>query len=188
MAEPSPKSASTGRFGAATAAPTYFEPAKVTNMNNQDFPLIDGGVFANNPTMCALSSARRIYPNKSRFLIVSLGTGETRREIPYKDAKDWGLLGWARPLLYVLFDGVSDAVDYHMKQEFNHASYFRFQIELGANPDDEQAPNDDMDDARPENIKRLVRVAEHLLKKEKNAFNRLINQLKGDLADINDIM
>jgi len=167
---------------ATSAAPTYFEPAYVKNVKGDYFPLIDGGVFANNPSMCALSSARVLYPNKSRFLIVSLGTGETQREIPYDKAKDWGLIGWARPLLYILFDGVSDAVNYQLSQEFRPRDYFRFEIELGRDSNDNNAPNDDMDDARPENIERLEAVAEELMKKERPMLNRLINQLKAPKA------
>ncbi len=163
---------------ATSAAPTYFEPAYIPNINGQKFPLIDGGVFANNPAMCALSSARILYPNKTRFLIVSLGTGETQREIPYEKAKDWGLVEWARPLLYILFDGVSDVVDYHLRQEFPKRDYFRFQIDISNDIDDENAPNDDMDDTRPENISKLEAVAEILMKKEKAELDRLISQLK----------
>ncbi len=171
---------------ATSAAPTYFEPAKFEKPG-QFIPLIDGGVFANNPTMCALASARKLYPNRSRFLIVSLGTGETQRIIPYKDAKDWGLIGWARPLLYVLFDGVSDAVDYQLSQEFKRQDYFRFQTELSNDFDDENAPNDDMDDARPENIRKLEKVAEELIRKERKNLDRLVNQLKNPITPVADI-
>ncbi|MBU2498329.1 MAG: patatin-like phospholipase family protein [Proteobacteria bacterium] len=167
---------------ATSAAPTYFEPSYVKNGEGGTFPLIDGGVFANNPAMCALSSARLLYPNRSRYLVVSIGTGETRREIPYEKAKDWGLIGWARPLLYIIFDGVSDTVDYQLSQEFRSRDYFRFEIELGAGSWDEEAPNDDMDDARPENIKRLEALAQRLITKEKPSLERLARQLSRPMA------
>jgi predicted acylesterase/phospholipase RssA len=150
---------------ATSAAPTY----------------VDGGVFANNPAMCAVASARILYPGAANFLIVSLGTGLTEREIPYEQAKDWGLLGWARPLLGVIFDGVSDTVHYQLAQEFNQGArrrYYRFQIDLGGRRDDPASPNDDMDDARPENIRLLEAKAEELIRRERPNPNRLINQLK----------
>lgn len=165
---------------ATSAAPTYFEPAYVSNVPNANgtkYPLIDGGVYANNPVMCALSSARILYPKATRFLIVSLGTGETQREIPYDKAKDWGLAGWARPLLYILFDGVSDVADYHMQQMFSIRDYFRFQIDINNDMNNQHAPNDDMDDASPENIAKLEAVASSLIKNEKEKMNRLIQQL-----------
>ncbi len=168
---------------ATSAAPTYFEPAYVPNEEGTHFPLVDGGVYANNPVMCALSSARILYPKATRFLILSLGTGETQREIPYDKARNWGLLEWARPLLYILFDGVSDVADYHMKQMFSARDYFRFQIEISSDLSDQTAPNDDMDDATPENIAKLEAAAKTILKDEKDAFNRLIQQLRTPMTD-----
>ena len=112
---------------------------------------------------------------------------ETQRIIPYEDAKDWGLIGWARPLLYILFDGVSDAVDYQLSQEFKRQDYFRFQTDLSNDFDDENAPNDDMDDARPENIRKLEKVAEEMIRRERENLNRLVNQLKNPITPFADI-
>jgi predicted acylesterase/phospholipase RssA len=168
---------------ATSAAPTYFEPALVENASGTKFPLVDGGVFANNPAMCALASARAIYPKATNFLIVSLGTGLTEREIPYKEAKDWGLIGWVRPLLNVIFDGVADAVDYQLDQELNQGRpkwHFRFQIRLDVRPEDPASPNpnDDFDDARPENILRLEARARELIQQERQALNRVVDRLR----------
>jgi hypothetical protein len=171
---------------ATSAAPTYFEPAKLEKPG-RIIPLIDGGVFANNPAMCALASARKLYPKHSRFLIVSLGTGETQREIPYGEAKNWGLMGWARPLLYVIFDGVADAIHYQLSQEFSGRDYFRFQIDLSNDFDDGNAPNDDMDDARRENIQKLEAVAEELIRNERGNLNRLVGQLKNPIVPVSDL-
>lgn len=168
---------------ATSAAPTYFEPANVRSINGKNFYLVDGGVYANNPVMCAYSAAQILYPNSSRYMIVSLGTGETQRQIAYDDAKGWGLVGWARPLLYILFDGVSDVADYHMQQMFSNRDYFRFQADISSDPNDHNAPNDDMDDARPENIATLERLAHRILQDNKDRFSRLVNQLKSPIAD-----
>lgn len=173
---------------ATSAAPTYFEPARVPNVTNEPFHLIDGGVYANNPVMCAFSSAQVLYPNKSRFLFLSLGTGETQRTIDYDEAKDWGLIEWARPLLYILFDGVSDVADYHMQKMFAERDYFRFQSVISNDINDQNAPNDDMDDARPENIANLENLAHNILKEQKDKFNRLINQLKTPKTSRNELV
>ena len=101
---------------ATSAAPTYFEPAAVRAQNGTAYACIDGGVFANNPALCAYAAARRLYPKADSYLIVSLGTGQLERPIPLGRAKDWGLVGWARPLLGVIFDGVSDTVEYQLDQ------------------------------------------------------------------------
>lgn len=38
---------------ATSAAPTYFEAAQIKSCSGVSYPLVDGGVFANNPTLCA---------------------------------------------------------------------------------------------------------------------------------------
>ena len=68
----------------------------------------------NNPAMCAYAEAERRQPRR-RSVLVSLGTGQLTRPIHYEDAKDWGLIEWARPIIDVVFDGVSDAVDYQLR-------------------------------------------------------------------------
>lgn len=170
---------------ATSAAPTYFEPA-LLQAGGERFALVDGGVFANNPAMCAIASARRLFPKAGGFLIVSLGTGVTERPILYDEAKDWGLVGWARPVLNVVFDGVSDTVDYQLMQVFPRR-YHRFQIDLGGDPGDPDAPNDDFDDARPENIRALERKAEDLLRLEARALTRVVNQLRRPRDAVEDM-
>lgn len=49
------------------------------------------------------------------FFMLSLGTGQTMRPYPYQEAKNWGLIGWARPVVDILMQGVSESVDYQMQ-------------------------------------------------------------------------
>jgi hypothetical protein len=159
---------------ATSAAPTYFEPADAKNVNGESHYLVDGGVYANNPAACALSAARRLHPGAERFVMLSLGTGITKREIPFDEAKDWGLAGWARPLLYMFFDGVCDVVSYQMDQEADLA-HLRLDIKLGNDPDD---PNDDLDDASPHNIQRLEDKARELISLKAHNLHELAVTLK----------
>jgi len=55
---------------ATSAAPTYFP---IYGFNGHKY--IDGGVFQNNPVNTNLSIARKLYPDASRFFILSIGTG-----------------------------------------------------------------------------------------------------------------
>jgi patatin-like phospholipase/acyl hydrolase len=110
-------------------------------------PLIDGGVFANNPALCAI--AERLQWNKSLpnnlkwntllsenvhqndIIVASFGTGQHVKQIGAKQVKQWGALEWLSPrqdlpLLDVLFDGAGDAVCYIAKQIIGN-SFFRFQ-------------------------------------------------------------
>ena len=147
---------------ATSAAPTYFPPAQIANAQDQKFAVIDGGVFANNPAMCALSSAYRLFSQAKRFVLVSLGTGSLERDIPYAQAKDWGELQWLHPILSVLMDGNADTVCYQCDQILG-SDHYRFQISLGRNPNDPTAVNEDFDDASPDNVARLERLSRRLI-------------------------
>lgn len=138
---------------ATSAAPTYFVPALVS-AEHKPLTLIDGGVFVNNPAMSAYSEARRIFEGEDQFLLVSLGTGQLTRPITFAEARDWGLAQWALPILSVVFDGVSDAVDYQLRQILDK-QFFRFQVTL-------DTANDDLDDASPANMDALKKEAERI--------------------------
>jgi Patatin-like phospholipase len=162
---------------ATSAAPTYFPPALIQNRAGQSFGMIDGGVFANNPAMCALVSAYKLFPQAKVFMLVSLGTGSLERPIPYAEAKDWGLVHWARPILNVLFDGNADTTSYEVDQILGPAHY-RFDISLGESPkQDANAVNEDFDDASPDNIARIERKAQALANGMGNKLQAVIDEL-----------
>jgi hypothetical protein len=146
---------------ATSAAPTYFPPAQIRNESNDLFGVVDGGVFANNPALCALSAAYVLYPG-ANFTLVSLGTGSLERRIPYDDAKGWGDLQWLHPILSVLMDGNADTVSYQCDQVLG-GRHFRFETTLGTDPASPISVNEDFDDASPDNVERLERLAAALI-------------------------
>jgi uncharacterized protein len=157
---------------ATSAAPTYFEPAKLTSADKTiTRALVDGGVYANNPAMCGYAEARSLWPDEEEVLVVSLGTGELTRPIPYEDAKEWGLAKWARPILGVVFDGVSDTVDYQLRQLCKPSHYYRFQDTL------KDGGSDDLDDSSRGNIQLLKQLAENIIKKNDTRLRELARQL-----------
>jgi patatin-like phospholipase/acyl hydrolase len=153
---------------ATAAAPTYFEPEKLT-AEGLTFALCDGGVFAANPAMCAYAEARRRHP-RADIRLVSLGTGQLTRPLHYDQVKGWGLIEWARPLFDVVFDGVSDATDYELTQLLPASDYTRFQVELvGA--------SDSLDNANEQNLEALQRLARTLIKERADDLERLATEL-----------
>jgi hypothetical protein len=163
---------------ATSAAPTYFEPALVLWPTGRDV-LVDGGVFANNPAMCAYAEAWRTLAETGRsaedILLVSLGTGLHTEPYPYEQAKGWGVAGWAKPVLDVIFDGVADTVDYQLRQLLPAGRdgvlrYHRFQASLNA---DLSA----MDDTSPAHLEGLHRAAEGILQSQASEFEALARQL-----------
>lgn len=153
---------------ATSAAPTYFEPLRIT-LDQQDCALVDGGVFINNPAVSGYAEARKVFPNETYF-VLSLGTGELTRKIPYEEAKDWGKFGWALPLLSCMFDGVSDAADYQLRQLLGSHEYYRLQVSL-------DTANDDMDDATQANIRNLIALAEELIDQSKDKMAAICETL-----------
>jgi len=146
---------------ATSAAPTYFEAARVRSRSGIPYPLIDGGVFANNPTMCAYSECRslnqgkkgRIHnPRAKQMAILSVGTGSRRTPYAWKEAKDWGALGWIKPVIDIMMAGSSDTVGFHLRQIYDAVSkpeqYLRIEPNLG-----DASPA--LDDASDENLRAL---------------------------------
>ncbi len=165
---------------ATSAAPSYFEPVEVPWPGERDV-LVDGGVFANNPAMCAYAEGRQRLREtgnpQEEILLVSLGTGSYTRPYRYEEARTWGVAGWARPILDVIFDGVGDTVDYQLRQLLppgadGSPGYHRFQTIL--DPD-----MSEMDDVSPGHLEGLHRMAERILTVQAAEMEALARRLSG---------
>lgn len=158
---------------ATSAAPTFFEPAKLmSNRSGKGFyGIVDGGVYANSPAMCAYVEAIT-HLNDRDPLLLSLGTGILNEPIKYEDAKGWGRAGWALPILEAVFNGVADTTNYQLEQLLGKQKYFRFQPTL-------RKENTAMDDASPENMLALQEVAKEMLNQPdvKKRLNRAVELL-----------
>lgn len=161
---------------AATAAPTYFEPARIgIDGPNDYYALVDGALFAYNPGMCAYTEVLHRFPDHDAVILVSLGTGELTRRLPYDEVKDWGAARWAQPTFALMCDGICDVVDYQLQQLLPATAdgmrqYYRFQARLDVG-------NDDMDDASSTNIRVLKLLAEDMLQANRATLRQLSEQL-----------
>ncbi len=160
---------------ATSAAPTYFEPFKLLDRNGDGYyPLIDGGVIANNPAMCALADAFKFAQEETSFLIVSLGTGELTRKLDYDKAINWGQLHWARNLIDIFLDGESDTTHYQiqwiLQKSGNQHKYFRLQTEL-------ELASDDLDNTSDKNLQNLVFEAQKLIHQHESSIDEICNLL-----------
>jgi patatin-like phospholipase/acyl hydrolase len=120
-----------------SAAPTYFPT---------EDGYIDGGVFAANPSMCALAQVldSRVPKNERADLsdvrLLSLGTGRSLVHVE-GDSLDWGYVEWVRPLLGLILDGTSGIADYQCRQMLGER-YFRLAPTF---PADKEIAMDDVD-------------------------------------------
>ena len=96
---------------ATAAAPTYFEPEVINRA-----PMIDGGVYAGNPALAAITMAlrRTVAPvprTAADLFMVSLGTGAWSERLHFGGG---GILGWLWPrsdgeaLIEAMLGGSSD--------------------------------------------------------------------------------
>jgi patatin-like phospholipase/acyl hydrolase len=94
----------------ASAAPTYFPSVD---------GYIDGGVFATNPSMCALAQSQdsrfKNRPLMDDVVLLSLGTGTSLVYIKGREL-DWGYAQWAKPLINLMLDGITGIADYQCRQ------------------------------------------------------------------------
>jgi len=156
---------------ATSAAPTFLDPLttsymKIDSSTVEDFSnKVDGGVFANNPTLLAIIEAQKAFGKSLQELrVLSLGTGFRK----YTEAKDrirWGLLYWMNLRRKRLIDLFMQSQSQHTsnlisllqrgidKVEQNNFAYTRIDIELTEDLDIE------MDETRPAMLKRLVEKA-----------------------------
>ena len=153
-----------------SSVPTYF-PSVLASTENNKFNLIDGGIFAVNPALCAMAIAKEKQPN-SKINIVSIGNGSSNKALKYEDTKDWGLLNWAGPMTDVILDSIGDAIDCQTKclAEATGGRYARLQFEL---PEQLKA----MDNADPKNIKALQDAANRYLDKNPKELQLAIDIL-----------
>lgn len=93
-----------------SAAPTYFPSVD---------GFVDGGVYAGNPSMCALAQTQDSRyaptPKLEQVRLLSLGTG-TNLQYVAGATHDWGYVQWARPLIDLMLDGTAGIADYQCRQ------------------------------------------------------------------------
>jgi len=137
-----------------SAAPTYFECSDTKSMTDVSYPLIDGGVFVNNPTLCAFAEVyKQFQTTPDQMVVLSLGTGYSKKEYDYDKAKNWGMVQWVKPLIDIMMSGVAEVVDYQLRQIFDaigaQNQYLRINTELPIDV------SPDMDETSAENLQAL---------------------------------
>lgn len=179
---------------ATSAAPTYFEPYPILtdHTRNGFYSLIDGGVFANNPTSLAIMESILASKKKAKYevknknsgkktlsldeiLVVSIGTGSLTRAYSYKEVKDWKNFRWLEPLINIVMDGQSEAIGCQLDQflpdaESDPKQYYRFQVRLTEG-------NDNIDDPSADNIKKLEQRAKLLIETRTKDLDDVCNLL-----------
>lgn len=179
---------------ATSAAPTYFPSRGLAGR-----ALVDGGLFAANPSVAAMVEALKRRDEEPRdlsageLLLVSLGTGQHETGHPQSRVRRWGRIGWIFPrrqdpaLIAAFLDGQSDAADHWAEILLNHEPgraalnpaakgagprYFRFQTTLPVSTP--------LDDARPRALEQLNDAADRLLADQDDRLREVARRLARD--------
>ncbi len=174
---------------ATSAAPTYFEPAQIKSFYGQVFTLVDGGVYANNPALCAYAEGRKIafskvlndpqktdYPSVKDILMISIGTGTVLKPYHFKDFANAGKIKWIGPLIDILLSSNAETVDYNLQKMFetlgarNRQNYYRLMPSLrNASPD--------MDNTSEKNIYELIQSGLFFVEQNRDLLNNIAKKL-----------
>eukprot|EP01018_Ginkgo_biloba_P036632 Gb_31110 [translate_table: standard] len=177
---------------ATAATPGFFKPILMNSVDGRTAcTAVDGGLVMNNPAAAAIT---HVLHNKQEFpfvngvddlLVLSLGTGQFDRTYEYQKIRGWGAFNWAKPMMKIVLDGVSDMVDHVISMAFgeNRQNYVRVQA-MGL-------PNKsipEMDDPSHGNVKNLMTLADTMLNQksmESLPFGgkRLLSQTNAERLD-----
>lgn len=111
----------------SASAPTFFPGFELTHeerlciggekMTSKDgkpikapwnFPHVDGGVTANNPSLCAIARALDLGYKLENISLLSIGTGTDTEPYEFKQIKGWGLVNWAHRIANVFMGGQAE--------------------------------------------------------------------------------
>jgi uncharacterized protein len=174
----------------ASAAPTYFPPFRVPGSKEKDkeyTALIDGGVFANNPSTHAIAYAKEYecgdphypgdythrgkpYDANHPLLLLSLGTGRVPSSTSFDDAWNWGLPKWGGPLIDILFS--DPAVEDETRQLLKFGDYY-FRLQ----PEKLTVSASKLDNASKTNLQELERIAQRYIEENNSQIEKLAKYL-----------
>lgn len=146
-----------------SAAPSYFEPSNVFSLSKIRHPFIDGGVFANNPTLCAIAEVSKADGafTPDNMLILSMGTGSVHKSFKFSRFKKSLALLIVPDLIKIMMSGVAETTHHIVKNIFQNLGVAKNYIRIDAKFTDPKVAS--MDNARPENIERLREAADQLI-------------------------
>lgn len=141
---------------ASTAAPMYFPT--VESHSKPAKWLLDGGLAANNPSICALAEALKKGINPKDIRLVSVGTGMPNRGVGTarktgQASQHWGAMEWIKNgLIDHIFAGNMGAADYICKQILD-SNYLYVNSPL-------HNASDDMDNVTNGNLAQLEKLGD----------------------------
>ncbi len=186
-----------------SAAPTFFQPNVTQDIYNQNMILVDGGVLANNPSVLAYAEAKEIYKKRKKnvqnkdyadmatkgfepetapddydlpFYMLSIGTGKIQKKLDIDTLQKSGTQtqNWLEPLLNNVFMNstaeTNDYVMHYLLPPYTDGTprYQRINIDV---------PEELGEMDNPDNMPKLIALAEEYIKNNKQLFDEICNML-----------
>lgn len=137
----------------SSSAPTFFPPYKLEaekEIGDWNFPHIDGGVCANNPSLAAISQALSISQSsdvpeevKQKYnlnnvqlqdiSVLSIGTGQSGEPLTYEEVEKWSILRFLSHLVDVFMEPkgeIDSRICMQLMGGLESKRYLRLQFEL----------------------------------------------------------
>jgi predicted acylesterase/phospholipase RssA len=182
-----------------SSAPTFFQPSVIQGIESEDLAFVDGGVYANNPSILAYGEAKELWKEKVRaesiiptkvtknfepvvmpydddlpFYLLSIGAGYAKRPISGLQAGKFRKWKWIKPMLTNVFmNAVAESTHYTMQYllpPYSDNSKRYHRIDF-------EIPEaiSTMDNASLENMQRLLDAAENYIKANKGYLEEICN-------------
>jgi patatin-like phospholipase/acyl hydrolase len=180
-----------------SAAPLFFTPNQLNLDSENDLQLIDGGVFANNPSILAYIEGLEIWKRQEKagkttsskdtdldiaplnhhlpILMISIGTGVSQKQkTNFDNASQWNGYQWIKPLLQDVFmNSVSENTEYiirHLLPDHPEGERKKRYIRLNISLPPEHM---DMSDASAKNIQALETLAQEFVDNNQSLFDSI---------------
>ncbi|KAJ1698907.1 hypothetical protein LUZ63_007419 [Rhynchospora breviuscula] len=157
-----------------SAAPTFLPPHHFQTTDSlgrtRSFNLIDGGIFANNPTLLAIQEMKQNFRiNGRKIIIISLGTGSEKQDMKLsaEHLAKWNSLEWLLPLLNMQLHATADMSDSLIASIFEGSEKNFLRIQENSLTGETAS----VDVSTEENLQNLVEIGKGLLKKPVSRFN-----------------
>jgi len=169
---------------ATSAAPTFFSVAEIFSLANTRYVLIDGGLFAHNPSIAALLEVLKTFNtfNINDVHILSLGTGITKNAYNYEDFKKKWAISIGPALVDIMTASSSESNDYFLRQLFRSVN--RLDNYIRIEPSNLSSIDPAMDAASKSNIQKIVALADKLISENENIIDRLAHDLIEDHQEV----
>jgi patatin-like phospholipase/acyl hydrolase len=159
--------------GAASAAPTYFDPKKFRSPNSTTiYQGVDGGIYANNPELIGVTGVYLLHPNFEigEIVLLSLGTGDTIKN--NQNSGNDGDIGWLKnkDIIGNMIDAESAIAETAVTAMLKNSNHFRFQLHLA----NELAS---MDNSSDTNLDALLAAAEDFIQQNTHSIDNLCKKL-----------